>query len=401
MHLKQHSSNKFTRAAKFWLIASVGMFVGSLLALHAWPTLDDWLHRDRALPNMSVQLPFIAAEQLRLGRTHSGSLSADGKIAFDNKVMQASIVARGPTSRPWPFAQARWSIQAPGHLREIRDFVLRALDDRAMERFLFVQSLRRARLWAPRVVAMQVDINGQDVGDGLAFEQLSAFAVGRSDAVALHLRPPVPTQWPGAAMDWLDPQRQTPTADLADSALAPAGVERALWLLRHLLRGDVSAGSVVNVHEVAALLALTDIWQRGEIWQWPTLQWLYDPKTDKLRPLVQVADDPQISLGQGEFWPHLLLADPKIAAATADLLYAAASPVDDWLQIAADPAPPWQKDRETLLERARGRRRAAAASRPLTLQLGQDLARLHGGGEPSIWAMPQWWADGFAWRVSQ
>jgi len=401
MHLKQHSSNKFTRAAKFWLIAGVGMFVGALLALHAWPTLDDWLHRDRALPNMSVQLPFLAAEQMRLGRTRAGSLSADGSVAFDNKVMQVAVVARGPTARPWPFAPARWSIQAPGHLREMRDFVLRALDDRAIERGLFVQSLRRARLWAPRVLPMQVDINGQDVGDGLAFEQLSALAVGRSDAVVLHLRPPVPTQWPVEAMDWLDPQRQTPTADLTDSALPAAAVERALWLFRQLLRGDVAPASVVNVHEVAALLALTDVWQRGEVWQWPTLQWLYDPKTDRLRPLLQVGDDPQMSLGQVSFWPRLLLADPKIAAATADLLYAPASPVDDWLQIAREPAPPWQKDRDTLLERARGRRRFAAASLPLTLQLGQDWAQLRAGSQPSVWAMPQWCADGLGWVLSK
>ncbi len=401
MHLKQHSASKYARAAKFWLIALAGMFVGALLALHAWPTLRDWLNRDRALPTLSIQLPFVASEQLRLGRSHAGGLSANGRVAFGSKVMQVSVVSRGPTAQPWPFAPSRFSIQAPGDLRDIREFVLRPLDESAVQRGLFVQSLQRAHLWAPRVLPLQVDVNGQDVGAGVAFEQLTPMALGRSDAVALHLRPPVPTQWPAAAMDWLDPRRQSPTANLADGALPPKSVERALWLLRHLVRGDVAPGAVVNVPEVAALLALTEVWQRAELWQWPSLQWLYDPLTDQLRPLLQVGDDAQISQREVAFWPQLLLADPKIAAATAALLSGPASPLDDWLQVAGEPALSWQHDRDTPLEQARGRRRYAAAALPLSLQLGQDALQVQASSDASIWAMPQWCSDAIDWRLSK
>lgn len=311
---------RLARVALAILLMLVGAVAGAALAggspdlprqkLHAaWHLAQTWLGvgDGAGLPVLALDVKFKHVQDLRdrrdawIRRGYRSAMDKDavGAAAHIGSVHQdigIALTGSAADRGPGQLGRLRITVRGEGDLLGLRRFVI---DDPQRPGFdqeaLFYAALERAGLIAPRLRAVQLEVNGASWGPAVLVEQPSADHVaahGRPEGVLVGWDSPVVPGQDADAVSWLDPRPLEPKMEgdprrYVDTPLADQGA-LALSLLRDLMRGKLGADKVVDVERTARYLALCEVWGVSEGLQWGAARWLLHPLTLRLEPFVRL-----------------------------------------------------------------------------------------------------------------
>jgi len=185
-------------------------------------------------------------------------------------------------SEKWPL---RVHVRGDGHVFGMRRFVLREPPVRGFQaESLFLEHLRREDVLAPRLLIVDLTLNGKDIGLMALEESASAELLEsqqRRDGPMLRFDTPPPGAGSGgaAAISPLRPRHVESSRQLSRN------LKTADRLLRAYLDGSLGAGDVFDVELTGRFLAVAELWGAQRALRWQSLRFYFNPLTARLEPI--------------------------------------------------------------------------------------------------------------------
>jgi hypothetical protein len=255
-----------------------------------------------------------------------GWVSADGQRVKVKLSLLREWSERLETGR-WPLAVRT---RGDAYLFGIERFSLRAPAVRGYQaEILMLEHLRREGVLAPRVMLVNVSMNGDDVGlmkfhEALDTELIEAQRRRKGAILRFENEAATLADAPGLSQE-PDAFRARPLVfereGRSSRTPALAGDRRlAVGLLGGFLEGSLAAREVFDIDLVARFLAVCELWRAVDALRWPNLRFYFNPVTKLLEPIGSAASPPDLFLDEGlvatsEAWPAALLRDAALRSA--------------------------------------------------------------------------------------
>lgn len=239
------------------------------------------------------------------------------RVRLDGTSTDVAIsLAGGPEDKaPGDLGRVRLNVKGDGTLFGMRRVVLDSPSRPGLQHeAYYFASLERAGVLAPRMRAVDLEINGKSWGYAVLVEQPGVegmLAHGRPDGVMVGWDPTLPAGANADAAALLDPRTIDPQVEGGAKRLvgtplaAQAGL--AISMLRDLVSGRVAPEVVLDIPRTARFVALSELWGLESALHWQGPRWVLHPLTLKLEPYARLSATTGGPAGEGRLFVQKLM----------------------------------------------------------------------------------------------